>query len=72
MNIIILITNGKDGSKLSGQICCRGANYRAIETNESFCLSFHFLSLDLMGGQPPDGRTDWQRGTYSANNRNIL
>jgi hypothetical protein len=36
MNIIIMITNGKEGSKLSRQLGCRGANYLAMEMN--FCV----------------------------------
>jgi hypothetical protein len=32
-------TNGKEGRKLSSQLCCRGAYYFAIEMNLCVCLS---------------------------------
>jgi hypothetical protein len=40
MNIIILTRNGKERSKLSRQLCCRGAKYLAIEMN--FCVGLSF------------------------------
>jgi hypothetical protein len=46
MNIIIIkILNGKEGSKLSRQFCCRGANYLAIPMD--FCVSLSFTIFEL-------------------------
>jgi hypothetical protein len=39
--IIILTHNGKGGSKLSRQFCCRGANWLSIEMN--FCVGLSFI-----------------------------
>jgi hypothetical protein len=72
MSIIILIHNGKDRSKLPCRLCCRGANYLAIEMKFCVLLSFIFelscwrLAMDKLAYNHPLVKTEHFGGHWAS------